>query len=97
MRVCVFSCTGLSVCLSVCLTVLWSGSDRCALITSYQPYGRSQSGQVVGNAERLLKAGKLDGEDKAKLRQLIGWRLGIGPDGYDQPGYHLRHPTPDNR
>ena len=74
-----------------------SGVDRCALITSYQPYGRSQSGQVVGNAERLLKAGKLDGEDKAKLRQLIGWRLGIGPDGYDQPGHHLLHPTPDNR
>lgn len=74
-----------------------SGADRCALITSYQPYGRSQSGQVVGNATRLFEAGHLDGEDKAKLRQLIGWRLGIGPDGYDQPDHHLRHPTPDNR
>ena len=74
-----------------------SGHDRCCLITSYQPYGRSQSGQVVANAQRLLAAGKLDGDDKEKLRQLIGWRLGIGPEGYDQPSHHLAHPTPDNR
>ena len=37
-----------------------SGQDRCALITSYQPLRLgavgSQSGQVLGNAQRLLAA-----------------------------------------
>ena len=72
-----------------------SGADRCALICSYQPYGRSQSGQVVANAQRLLEAGRL-GEDRKVLRQLLGWRLGL-LDGYDQPGFHLARPSPDNR
>eukprot|EP01050_Picozoa_sp_SAG11_P015821 SAG11_NODE_2092_length_3841_cov_2.213789_6_plen_400_part_00 len=72
-----------------------SGYDRCCLITSYQPFGRSQSGQVVANAERLLAAGRL-GEDRPMLRQLLGWRLGL-IDGYDQPAYHRAHPSPDNR
>ena len=72
-----------------------SGHDRCCLITSYQPFGQLQSGQVIANAERLLATGRL-GEDRPMLRQLLGWRLGL-IDGYDQPEYHLAHPSPDNR
>jgi ectoine hydroxylase-related dioxygenase (phytanoyl-CoA dioxygenase family) len=41
--------------------------DRCALITSYQPYGRSQSGQVVSNAGRLLAAGAPSQLEKPSL------------------------------
>jgi hypothetical protein len=72
-----------------------SGRDRCCLITSYQPFGRSQSGQVVANAQRLLQRGLL-GEDRPVLRQLLGLRLGL-IDGYSEPDYHLRNPSPDNR
>ena len=54
-----------------------SGQDRRCLICSYGPYGTSQSGQVVANARRLYMAGKV-GADQPMLRQLLGWRLGLG-------------------
>ena len=73
-----------------------SGQDRRCLICSYGPYGTSQSGQVVANARRLYAAGKL-GADQPMLRQLLGWRLGLGEVSYSEPEHHERHPTPDNR
>ena len=73
-----------------------SSEDRRCLICSYGPYGTSQSGQVIANARRLHAAGKL-GEDQPMLRQLLGWRLGLGAVDYSEPEHHENHPTPDNR
>lgn len=73
-----------------------SGVDRRCLITSYKRYGTGQSGQVIANAKRLLAAGKL-GEDQPGLRQMLGWRIGLGEVDYDEEEHHERNPTPDNR
>ena len=78
-----------------------SGRDRCALICSYQPFSggisRGQSGQVIANAERLHQAGQLDGEDRAMLRQLLGWRLGLAGESITEPALHRAVPGPGNR
>ncbi len=31
------------------------------------------------------------------LRQLLGWRLGLGAVDYSEPEHHENNPTPDNR
>ena len=73
-----------------------SGSDRCALITSYKPNGgcgevnsRGVSGQVFANAERLSRRGLLEG--RPELAQLLG-----AVEDYHTPGWHVKNLTPDN-
>lgn len=73
-----------------------SGKDRRCLICSYGRYGTGQSGQVIANAWWLHAAGKL-GHSQPMLRQLLGWRLGLGVVDYNDPEHHERNPTPDNR
>ena len=73
-----------------------SVKDRRCLICSYGRYGTGQSGQVIANARRLYAAGKL-GHSQPMLRQLLGWRLGLGVVDYNDPEHHERNPTPDNR
>lgn len=77
-----------------------SGRDRCALITSYQPLRLgatgSQSGQVLGNAQRLLAQGRL-AQDRPVLRQLLGGRIAGLLDGPMEPAWWLSNPSPDNR
>ena len=71
--------------------------DRCCLICSYKPYGTMmQSGQVIANAKRLHTVGKL-GPTEPLLRQLLGWRLGLGEVDFSDPEHHERNPTADNR
>jgi hypothetical protein len=79
-------------------------AERGAAASADGPYGTGQSGQVVSNAKRLYAAGRL-GTDQPKLRQLLGFRLGLAEIDYNDPRHlsfpeqeqHEQNPTPDNR